>query len=58
MDGSAELRDFAGRLEEASLAVINGGVMTADLAALCEEEVKTADSAEFIGEIGKLLKKQ
>jgi isocitrate dehydrogenase len=58
LDGSAELRDFAGRLEEASLAVINGGVMTADLAALCEEEVKTADSAEFIGEIGKLLKKQ
>ncbi|MBO4330922.1 MAG: NADP-dependent isocitrate dehydrogenase [Oscillospiraceae bacterium] len=57
LDGSGELRDFAGRLEEASLAVINGGVMTADLAALCEDEVKTADSEEFIGEIGKLLKK-
>ncbi|MBP5167539.1 MAG: NADP-dependent isocitrate dehydrogenase [Oscillospiraceae bacterium] len=57
LDGSEALRDFAGRLEKASLAVIDEGVMTADLAALCTEEVKTADSAEFIGEIRKLLEK-
>ena len=48
LDGLEDLQAFADRLEQATLAVINGGVMTKDLALLYEGEAKAVNSREFL----------
>lgn len=49
LDGNEPLCDFADRLEAAVLAVIEAGVMTADLAALCADaDVRQVDSMAFL----------
>ena len=53
MDGLAELQAFADRLEAATLATINGGTMTKDLALLYEGEAKSVNSRDFLAEIRK-----
>jgi isocitrate dehydrogenase len=56
LDGSAELADFADRLEKATLDTIESGVMTGDLAALAEGDgIQIVDSAEFIRAIAAKL---
>ncbi len=56
LDGSRPLQDFAERLEHATLATIESGVMTQDLAVLATGEKKSVTSAEFIAAIAERLK--
>ena len=55
MDGLAELRSFADRLEQATLDTINSGVMTKDLALLYEGEAKSVNSVEFLNAIASRI---
>jgi isocitrate dehydrogenase len=61
LDGTAELADFAGRLEAAVLRTIEEGEMTGDLAKLAASggnsglSIKSLDSWEFIGAIAGRL---
>jgi isocitrate dehydrogenase len=56
LDGTPELGDFARRLEAATLAAIEAGQMTNDLAALAGGgEVTPLDSWEFAGAIAERL---
>ncbi|MGE4353346.1 MAG: NADP-dependent isocitrate dehydrogenase [Oscillospiraceae bacterium] len=49
LDGNTKLIDFAKKLESTTLATIEKGIMTGDLAALAEgDHVRTVDSFEFI----------
>ena len=49
LDGNAPLAAFAGKLEKAVLDTIEGGVMTADLASLCQgEDVQRVDTEGFL----------
>ncbi len=57
LDSNKELVDFAERLEKAVIFTIENGVMTGDLALLCEPKAKkVVDSFEFIDEIAKNIK--
>ena len=53
--GNKELMDFAEKLEAACIDTIESGVMTGDLASLCDIECKTVNSEEFIAAIRKNL---
>ncbi len=56
LDETPDLVDFANRLEKATIATIEGGVMTKDLTALCEGVVpQVVDSKEFIKAIAAKL---
>ncbi len=58
LDGNAPLCDFAAKLEKACLDTIESGVMTGDLATLCDRpDVRTVTSEAFIAEIRKTLEK-
>ena len=51
LDGLPDLQSFADRLEKAVLDTINSGVMTKDLALLCEGEARAVNSREFLAEV-------
>jgi len=55
LDGIGELSSFAKKLEETVLGVIEGGIMTGDLARLCGQGVKTLNSWEFLDEIASRI---
>ena len=56
LDETPDLVDFANRLEKATIATIEGGIMTKDLTALCEGVVpQVVDSKEFIKAIAAKL---
>ncbi len=55
LDGNTELMDFAEKLEAACVDTIESGVMTGDLAALCDIECKVVNSEEFIAAIRQNL---
>ncbi len=55
LDGLPELRNFADRLEKATLDTINGGTMTKDLAVLYEGEAKAVNSRQFLEAIAGRL---
>jgi isocitrate dehydrogenase len=56
LDGSKPLSDFADKLEKACLDTIEDGIMTGDLALLCEDRpVRKATSAQFIAAIRERL---
>lgn len=56
LDGNSELEQFAGKLEQAVLKVIESGKMTKDLAAITTEtSVTVLNSLDFIKEIRKEL---
>jgi isocitrate dehydrogenase len=56
LDGNAELEQFADKLEQAVLKVIESGKMTKDLAAITTEtSVTVLNSLDFIKEIRKEL---
>ena len=56
LDGNSELEQFAGKLEQAVLKVIESGKMTKDLAAITKEtSVTVLNSLEFIKEIRREL---
>ena len=55
LDGITELQQFADRLEQATLDVINDGIMTKDLALLYEGEARAVTSRVFLEEIQKKL---
>ena len=58
MDNISQLVSFANKLEEASIATIEEGVMTKDLALITDmKEVKVVNSREFIVEIRNRLEK-
>ena len=59
MDKNAALMQFADDLEAASIATIEEGVMTKDLALLTElDNVKAVNTVDFIREIRKRLEKK
>ncbi|MBQ9629647.1 MAG: NADP-dependent isocitrate dehydrogenase, partial [Synergistaceae bacterium] len=56
LDGNNDLVAFANKLEKATIATIEGGVMTKDLSGLCEGVVpQVVDSKEFIKAIAAKL---
>ena len=56
LDGNAELEQFADKLEQAVLTVIESGKMTKDLAAITTDtSVTVLNSLDFIKEIRKEL---
>ena len=56
LDGTPELKDFAQKLEKATLGTIEDGIMTGDLARLAEPAAKqVVDSWAFIDEIAARL---
>ena len=55
LDGNGELMNFADKLEAACIDTIESGVMTGDLATLCDIECTTVNSEEFIAAIRKNL---
>ena len=55
LDGITELQQFADRLEQATLDVINDGIMTKDLTLLYEGEARAVTSRVFLEEIQKKL---
>ncbi|MGI5979255.1 MAG: NADP-dependent isocitrate dehydrogenase [Oscillospiraceae bacterium] len=58
LDGNAALSTFADKLEAACLKTVEDGIMTGDLAALCErKDVKKVNSKEFIAAIRERLEK-
>lgn len=58
IDGSAPLVDFAGKLEKACLDTIEDGVMTGDLALLCErKDIEKVSSEKFIAAIRERLER-
>lgn len=48
LDGNQPLADFADQLEQATLATIDAGIMTKDLAALSADQPDPVDSLSFI----------
>jgi len=57
LDNLPELTAFADKLEKASIQTIDDGVMTKDLAMLCEDkDLKTVNTEDFLKEIDKRLK--
>ncbi len=59
LDGNNALIEFADALEKASIATIECGVMTKDLAVLSElPEVRTVNTRDFIKEVRKKLEKK
>jgi len=57
LDNLPELTAFADKLEKASIQTIEEGVMTKDLAMLCEDkDLKTVNTEDFLKEIDKRLK--
>ncbi|AHM56859.1 isocitrate dehydrogenase Icd [Peptoclostridium acidaminophilum DSM 3953] len=58
LDGTAELVDFANKLEKASIQTIEEGVMTKDLASLSEiKDIKVVNTVDFLKEIAARLEK-
>ena len=58
LDDNAALADFADKLEQATIATIEDGIMTGDLAALSTLENKTkVDTETFLSEINVRLAK-
>ena len=58
LDGNAPLMDFADKLEKACLETIEDGVMTGDLALLCErKDIEKVSSEKFIAAIRERLEK-
>ena len=55
LDGNPELRAFGDRLKKAALEVIDGGVMTGDLAKLREGGGKAVTSAEYLAAVRERL---
>ena len=55
LDGLAELRDFADRLEKATLDTIQSGIMTRDLALLYEGEARSVNSTAFLDAIAERI---
>jgi isocitrate dehydrogenase len=56
LDGTPELKEFAQKLEKATLGTIEDGIMTGDLARLAEPAAKrVVDSWVFIDEIASRL---
>ncbi len=58
LDSNTALVDFADKLEAACIDTIESGVMTGDLAALCEGECTVVNSEEFIAAIRKNLEEK
>ncbi len=57
LDNLPDLISFADKLEKASIQTIEDGVMTKDLAMLCEDkDLKTVNTEDFLKEIDKRLK--
>ncbi|HNX22833.1 MAG TPA: NADP-dependent isocitrate dehydrogenase [Spirochaetota bacterium] len=57
IDNLPALTAFADKLEKASILTIEDGVMTKDLAMLCEDkDLKTVNTEDFLKEIDKRLK--
>ncbi len=58
LDGNAELADFAGKLEKASLSVIEAGKMTKDLSLITTiKHPKILNTRDFVLEVRKELEK-
>ena len=56
LDGIQELSDFAGKLEKTVLSTIEDGLMTGDLAAICDPAAKKVlNSIEFLDEIASRM---
>lgn len=56
LDGSCELVEFGEKLKKATLDTINGGVMTGDLAALCDgDDIKAVSYVDFLAAIKEKL---
>lgn len=55
LDGINALVQFCDRLEQATLATIENGIMTKDLALLAQGDVKIVNTREFLEEIKKQL---
>jgi isocitrate dehydrogenase len=56
LDGIEELSDFAGKLEKTVLSTIEDGLMTGDLAAICDPgATKVLNSIEFLDEIASRM---
>ncbi len=56
LDNLKDLASFSDKLEKSVIEVIESGIMTGDLAAICEPKAKkTVYSEEFIDEIAKVL---
>ncbi len=58
LDGNTALSDFAKKLEAACIDTIESGVMTGDLATLCDRECTVVNSEEFIAAIRKNLEEK
>ncbi|MFO7611193.1 MAG: NADP-dependent isocitrate dehydrogenase [Clostridia bacterium] len=59
IDGLNDLVNFAKTLEKCSIGTIEDGIMTGDLASLCEEEgTRTVFAEEFLDEISIRVKNQ
>ena len=57
LDNLKDLVDFADKLEQASIQTIEDGVMTKDLAMLCNDsDIKSVNTEEFLKEINYRLK--
>ena len=54
-DGLKDLETFADRLKQATLDTIRGGIMTKDLAVICDREVQGVGSFEFLDAIARKL---
>jgi isocitrate dehydrogenase len=58
LDSNQELVSFADKLEQASIDTIEDGVMTKDLAMLCNDsDLRAVNTEEFLREINKRLEK-
>jgi len=58
LDSNQELVSFADKLEQASIDTIEDGVMTKDLAMLCNDsDLRAVNTEEFLHEINKRLEK-
>ncbi len=55
LDGNAELIAFADKLEKACLDTIESGIMTGDLAALCDTSIRGVDTVTFLKSIAERI---
>lgn len=55
LDGLADLCHFADRLEKACLSTVEDGIMTGDIAPLCDTPVPSVDTDEFMAAIRSRL---
>ena len=51
LDGLSDLCDFADKLEQACLSTVEDGIMTGDIAPLCETPVQRVYTDEFMAAI-------